>query len=72
MPGIFGKYIIGKCCKETPIYLVKFNGAPSPDYSVLICKLHLNKKPYDKNILLVKDLKTIESGELIKEGKNDE
>ena len=71
MDKIICKDIIGKCCKEIPEYLVKFNGSPSSDYSILLCKLHLNKKPFDKNILHVKELKTMEFVDIIKERKTD-
>ncbi|MCE9653244.1 MAG: hypothetical protein K8Q89_09385 [Nitrosarchaeum sp.] len=71
MNEIFYKPIIGKCCEDTPEYLVRFNGAPSSDYSVLLCKLHLNKQPFDKNILFVKELNAIEFDNNIKEGKID-
>ena len=71
MNEIFYKTIIGKCCNEIPDYLVRFNGDPSSDYSVLLCKHHLNKKPFDKNILAVKELSAIEFDYNIKEGKTD-
>jgi len=58
--------IIGQCCIHVPQYLAKFNASPYPDYLVLLCPLHLNQKPYDKNILLIKDLDSVE---LVKETK---
>lgn len=60
MNGISHKDIIGKCCNENPYYIIKYNGAPSTDYFVLICKIHLNKKPFDQNILSVEEWKNKE------------
>ena len=63
--------LLGKCCEKIPEYLLRFNGAPYNNYSVLICKFHLNKKPYDKNIILIKDLDSVELVHKPKEGKNN-
>lgn len=52
--------ILGKCCSNIPDYLVRYNGSPSKDYSVLLCKIHLCKKPFEQNILFVKELKNNE------------
>jgi hypothetical protein len=47
---------VGQCCYEKPEYLVRFNGSPSEDYFVLICKQHINKEPYNKHILETKKI----------------
>jgi hypothetical protein len=54
------KNIIDQCCSNTPDYLVMYNGSPSTDYSVLLCKIHLCKKPFEQNILFVKELQNNE------------
>jgi len=64
------KNIIGSCCNQIPDFIVRYNGAPSSDYSVLLCKLHLSKNPFDKNILFVKELKNIKNN--IFEDESDE
>jgi len=61
MNNLIDKNIMGTCCRKIPDYIVRYNGSPSSDYSVLLCKLHLNKKPFDKNILFIKELKNIEN-----------
>lgn len=47
---------IGKCCSNFSEYLVKFHGSPSDDYFVCLCSFHLNKTPFDKNILNIQKL----------------
>ncbi len=54
------KNILGQCCNNIPAYLVRYNGSPSTDYSLLLCKIHLCKKPFEQNILFVKELKNNE------------
>lgn len=65
MDDDFNKNIIGTCCNEISDFIVRYNGSPSFDYSVLLCKLHLSKKPFDKNILFVKELKNTEFNKLV-------
>lgn len=52
--------LLGKCCVRIPEHLLRFNGTPYKDYSVLVCKFHLNKEPYNKNIVLIKDLDSVD------------
>ncbi len=43
--------ILGKCCKRKSLFIVEYDGRPSTNYSVLICKYHMSSEPFNKNIL---------------------
>lgn len=49
-------FLVGRCCKGKSDHLVYFNGNPSRDYAVYLCKHHLNRPPYDSNILKIINL----------------
>lgn len=46
-------HLVGRCCKRNSEYLVHFNGNPSGNYAVYLCKHHFNQSPFNRNILKI-------------------
>lgn len=46
-------HLAWRCCPNESKYLIYFNGNPSKNYAVYICKIHFNVAPFDKNILKI-------------------
>ena len=45
--------IIGRCCRKKGKDIFFYNGSPTENYSIILCKEHEGKPPYDKNILKI-------------------
>ena len=44
------KKIIGKCCSRRETYLITYEGSPSFDETILVCKIHASKYPYNIDV----------------------
>lgn len=42
--------IIGRCCNRKGTYLITYEGSPSFDESIIICKIHRDKFPFTEDV----------------------